>query len=89
MNCSPGDLALLVRNTSGLRCIGNVIGSPVRVTTLESPDFFGHGPVWNYEGALHCPNCRRRIQILLDADLLPLRPDQNETPAQIIEELTA
>lgn len=89
MNCTPGDLAMLVRNTSGLRCVGNVIGSPVRVTELENHDLFGHGPVWRYEGALRCPNCHRRLSLLLDADLLPLKPEADETPTQIIEELTA
>lgn len=91
MNCKPGDLALLVRNTSGLRCMGNVIGAPVRVTELAYADIFLFGPAWRYESALHCPNCHRRILVLLDADLLPLRPDglEGESPTQIIEELTA
>ena len=89
MNCTPGSLAILVRNTSGLRCIGNVVGAPVRVTSLHSPNLFSHGPAWNYEAVLRCPSCQRRISILLDADLQPLRPDADETPAQIIEELTA
>lgn len=87
MKCSPGDLAIVVRSTTGLRCIANVIGSPIRVTELHSADLFGHGPAWHYAPALRCPNCRRELVSLLDADLQPLRGA--ETPTQIIRELTA
>jgi hypothetical protein len=87
MNCKPNDLALIVRSTSGFRCISNVIGSPVQVSELRSVDTFGYGPSWFYRGALRCPNCKRELAYLLDADLQPLRGV--ETPAQIIRELTA
>jgi len=87
MNCSPGDLAMVVRSTSGLSCLTNVIGSPVRVTSLRTRDAFGYGPAWDYEAPLYCPNCRRRLEFLLDADLQPLRPPPAETVTDIIREL--
>ncbi len=88
MNCTPGDLAMVVRNTSGLRCVANVIGSPVRLTGLHATDLFGHGPAWHYLPALRCPNCHRVLLSLLDADLQPLRPksSEDETVADIIAE---
>jgi hypothetical protein len=76
-----------VRSTSGLRCISNAIGSIVRIDSLHATDLFGHGPAWHYAPALRCPNCRRTLLSLLDADLQPLRGA--ETPTQIIAALTA
>jgi hypothetical protein len=89
MNCREGDLALIVRNTSRVECIGNIIGSPVTVTRLLASNAYGLGPLWQYEGKLRCPNCGGQITRLLDADLQPLRPAPHETVRQIIAGLTA
>jgi hypothetical protein len=91
MNCKPGDLAMVVRSVSGHGCVSKVIGSPVQLARLDSVDLFGFGPSWRHSSQLRCPGCHRRIAILLDADLQPLRPppQTTETPTEIIAELTA
>lgn len=71
LNCEPGDIAYIVRNTSGTRCIGTLIGTPVEVEHVESHSF---GAVWHYKGrTLRCRNCGGGIYGLLDADLQPMR----------------
>lgn len=86
MNCRPNDLAMVVRSTSGLSCLTNVIGSPVRVTSLRTRNAFGYGPAWDYGAPLRCPKCQRRIDFLLDTDLQPLRPPPLKTVADILRE---
>lgn len=71
MNCKPNDLALVVRNTSGLDCQDSVIGSPVVVDHLVQHPL---GPVWVIKGRMHCRSCGSRFLAFLDADLQPLRP---------------
>lgn len=90
MNCKPGEIAMLVRSTSGHGCVKKSIGTPVHLTQLFSSDLFGYGPAWEFRGRLMCPGCKREIVMLLDCDLQPMRPGPvaDETPAQIIEELT-
>lgn len=87
MKCQPGDLAMIVRSTSGLRCVANMIGVPVRIDSLHAADLFGYGPAWHYSPALRCPNCHRTLLSLLDADLQPLRGA--ETPETILEKVAA
>ncbi|HWH83216.1 MAG TPA: hypothetical protein VNU71_13375 [Burkholderiaceae bacterium] len=72
MNCKPNDVAMVVRNTSRLSCVGSLIGTPVEVVALNQHSY---GPVWRFKGpALRCGYCGTRITGLLDADLQPLRP---------------
>lgn len=88
MNCKPGDLAMVVRSSSGHECIRKAIGSPVRVVSLL--DFGGQdvvGPGWLLFETIACPGCGRPLGAMLDRDLQPLRAD--DTPTQIIAELTA
>lgn len=81
---------MLVRSTSGHGCISKAIGSPVQLTRLHSTDLAGFGPAWLFRGKLICPGCKREIALLLDCDLQPIRPGpvEDETPVQIVEELT-
>lgn len=80
---------MVVRNTSGIACIGNVIGSPVRVIDLRYFNLLGYGPAWDYAPALRCPKCGGELDLLLDADLQPIRPAPAETVREIIAEMTA
>lgn len=78
MNCIPGDLAVLVRNTSGIGCYDQLIGLPITVDAVIT-DAPRHGPIWRKRGdAVLCPNCRAVLmRNFIDADLQPLRPKGN------------
>jgi hypothetical protein len=89
MNCKPGELAMIVRNTMRWGCLQHVIGSPIKVTQISVPDVCGFGPAWRYSGPfLRCPNCNSPLFGILDADLQPLRPPalETETVYEVIEE---
>lgn len=73
MNCMPNDLAVLVRNTTGVPCLDNNIGA-----TLEVSSSF-HGPLtgvlaWKLKRPINCAGCGLPLFSLFDADLHPIRP---------------
>ena len=83
MNCKPDDLAMVVRNVRGTACDGNLIGTPIRVTSL----FESHvGPAWLYSGEmLRCPGCGNQIFAFLDANLQPLRGPCQSSASMVSE----
>jgi hypothetical protein len=72
VNVQPGDLAMIVRNTTGDGCVDNLIGTPLQVVrAYECED----GIAWAFQGPmLVCPACKA-IEFFgfLDADLQRLR----------------
>lgn len=83
MNCKPGDLAMVVRNSVNDECDGAHVGRTI--IRLTSTVIDGkYGPCWMYEGDLKvCPlNRKCKILAFLDANLMPLQPpgDEDETP---------
>lgn len=94
MNCKPGDRAVIVRNVSRDPCFDSMLGAVVTVDSIYARTLL-FGPAWSYNGGdlLTCRRCgARRWVALLDADLMPLPPEQhvrehderNETPNDIV-----
>lgn len=81
MNVQPGDLAMVVRNTSGHGCTGLMIGTPITVLARGIPDEDLEGAWWRYTGpALVCKGCRDIAFVgFLDADLQRLRGPELKT----------
>jgi hypothetical protein len=74
MNCKPGDTAFVIRNCAGFGCIDSFIGRPIETSSQFNTDI---GPAWAYKGPrLHCPNCGTGVLGFLDADLQPIRGQQ-------------
>lgn len=74
MNVQPGDLAMVVRNTTGDGCMAYMIGTPVKIVARGTP-VDNEGPWWTYAGPLlHCHGCGKTTFMgFLDADLQRLR----------------
>lgn len=87
---NSGDLAMIVRNTLEGECTQRVIGTPVQVVMVVTPDLLGFGPVWQTR-QLRCPGCGDPLDLFLEADLQRLRPpeegSETETPADVIREM--
>ena len=74
MNCTPGQPAMIVRDTAGGgTCFTALIGTPLTVDKLVSAE--GERPMWSYRGrTLRCPMCGVGYLYVYDADLHPLPP---------------
>lgn len=76
MNCEPGDIAMVVRNTTGIECVSHMVGTPIEVEILLPS---AAGPAWTFKGPpLRCPTCGNCFIGFLDADLQPLRPGREK-----------
>jgi hypothetical protein len=84
MNCRLGDLAMVVRNTSGCPCTGHEIGRPVECKHLALYPF---GPVWMLPAPIACKTCGGKVLGFLDADLQPIRPRRRDDDRGTITEL--
>ncbi len=76
MNCKPGQLAMIVRESFGKPCSRWAIGVPVRVVAQTMPCPFD-GPMWRLESPVKCPNREALCFGILhmpDACLLPFDP---------------
>ncbi len=75
MNCQPGDLALIVRNTYNTPCIARQLGHVIQVEmalpTVEGPI------VWSVFGPTLCAHCGG-WRTYPDADLKPLPKPEAE-----------
>jgi len=71
MNCRLGDLAMVVRNTSGCPCTEHEQG---RMLECKHLALFVFGAVWMLPKPMQCRNCGGRVLGFLDADLQPIRP---------------
>ena len=80
-NCRLGDLAMVVRNTSGCPCTRHEIGRPVECKHLALMPF---GPVWMLPAPIACKSCGGRVLGFLDADLQPLRPGSGATITELV-----
>lgn len=81
--CRPGDTVVVVRNTTGLRCVDLDQGH------IFTPDAFGLsglGPAWRR--SLRCPHCGHE-RWYLDADLLPIRGEPIRATDDVREGLPA
>lgn len=72
MNCKPNDIAMVVRDTTAIGCVGHMIGTPIETEHLIDTWM---GPAWSFKGPpLRCPGCGSGFVAFFDADLQPLRP---------------
>lgn len=81
MNCNPGELAVIVRNTEFIGCVENAMGHMV---TVDAPfEFLSLSPAGlrtvSYWAIRHRPYCQHCGYAFLvpDADLQPLRGRRN------------
>lgn len=72
MNCQSRDLAIVVRDTYGAKCIGHLIGTPVEVVDTFTSMLFGR-LAWNLKSGVKCRNCGYVLLAMYDADLQPIR----------------
>ena len=90
MNCKPGEVAMIVRNSTRHRCLDHLVGTPIE-TTVPYPHARFDAPLWQYKGRyLRCA-CGNEVEALLDRDLQPMRPkpEGRETVRSILVEATA
>lgn len=76
MNCKPGDTAFVIRTTEGHPCVASCIGTPVVCQELSE---FNGQPFWLTKSLTKCLNCGGFRFGFLDADLQPIRGQQQGT----------
>jgi len=71
--CKQGDMAVVVRNSTGKECEG-MLGTVIRCAEARCTPW---GDAWLVRPRI-CPGCGERVAGLLDADLDPIRPPAQE-----------